>query len=42
MSFKLEIVTPEKEAYSADVDSVTIPGVEGEMGILPNHAPYTS
>ena len=42
MSFKLEIVTPEKEAYSADVDSVTIPGVEGEMGILPNHAPLVT
>jgi F-type H+-transporting ATPase subunit epsilon len=35
----LEIVTPEKKAYSADVDSVVLPGVDGEMGILPNHVP---
>jgi F-type H+-transporting ATPase subunit epsilon len=32
-------VTPEKVAYSADVDSVVIPGVEGEMGVLPMHIP---
>jgi F-type H+-transporting ATPase subunit epsilon len=35
----LEIVTPEKLAYSADVDSVVIPAVEGEMGVLPQHIP---
>jgi F-type H+-transporting ATPase subunit epsilon len=33
----LEIVTPEAKAYSADVESVVLPGVEGELGILPNH-----
>ncbi len=33
----LEIVTPESKAYSAEVDSVVLPGLEGEMGILPNH-----
>jgi len=32
-------VTPEKLAYSDDVDSVVCPGVEGELGILPHHAP---
>jgi len=35
----LEIVTPESKAYSEEVESVVIPGVEGEMGILPQHVP---
>jgi F-type H+-transporting ATPase subunit epsilon len=35
----LEIVTPEKLAYSDDVESVVIPAVEGEMGVLPQHIP---
>ncbi len=35
----LEIVTPEKLAYSSDVESVVIPAVEGEMGVLPMHIP---
>ncbi len=38
-TLKLEIVTPEKIAYSDDVDSVVLPGVEGEMGVLPMHIP---
>lgn len=36
---KLEIVTPEAKTYSDDVEMVVIPGVEGELGILPNHVP---
>ena len=36
-TLKLEIVTPEATVYSEDVDMVTLPGVEGEMGILPQH-----
>jgi F-type H+-transporting ATPase subunit epsilon len=36
---RLEIVTPERLAYSEDVDSVVCPGIEGELGILPHHAP---
>lgn len=36
---KLEIVTPEEKAYSDNVDMVMIPGVDGELGILPNHIP---
>ena len=36
---RLEIVTPEAKTYSDDVDSVVIPGVEGELGVLPMHAP---
>jgi F-type H+-transporting ATPase subunit epsilon len=36
---RLEIVTPESKSFSDDVDSVVIPGVEGELGVLPLHAP---
>ena len=38
-TLKLEIVTPEAMIYSEDVDMVTLPGVEGEMGIFPMHVP---
>lgn len=38
-TLKLEIVTPEALTYSEDVDMVTLPGREGEMGIYPNHIP---
>jgi len=38
-TLKLEIVTPEAKTYSEDVEMVTLPGVEGEMGILPMHVP---
>ena len=36
-TIKLEIVTPQATVYSEDVDMVTLPGVEGQMGILPHH-----
>jgi F-type H+-transporting ATPase subunit epsilon len=38
-TLRLEIVTPEKTAYSEDVDMVTLPGSEGELGVYPNHVP---
>ena len=38
-TLKLEIVTPEAKIYSEQVDMVTLPGVEGEMGIYPMHLP---
>ena len=38
-SLKLEIVTPEAKVFSDNVDMVTLTGVEGEMGILPDHVP---
>ncbi len=38
-TLKLEIVTPEGVTYSENVDMVTLPGSEGEMGIFPNHVP---
>jgi F-type H+-transporting ATPase subunit epsilon len=36
-TIKLEIVTPEGKAYSEDVEMVTLPAVEGQMGVLPHH-----
>lgn len=38
----LEIVTPERLLLEADVDSVQIPGLDGELGILPGHSPLIS
>ena len=38
-TLRLEIVTPEKTAYSEDVEMVTLPGAEGELGVYPNHVP---
>ena len=38
-TLKLEIVTPEAKIFSDDVDMVTLTGVEGEMGIMPQHVP---
>jgi F-type H+-transporting ATPase subunit epsilon len=42
MPLELEIVTPERLAYSDTVDSVQLPGSEGELGVLPHHAPLVS
>jgi F-type H+-transporting ATPase subunit epsilon len=39
MPLTLEIVTPEAKVYSDTIDSVVIPTVEGEIGILPGHIP---
>jgi F-type H+-transporting ATPase subunit epsilon len=36
---KLEIVTPDAVAYSEEVDMVTIPAAEGEIGVYPQHVP---
>ena len=36
---KLEIITAEREVYSDEVDVLVAPGIEGELGILPHHAP---
>ena len=38
MPLKLEIVTPEARIFSDEVDSVVLPGYEGEMGVLPAHS----
>jgi F-type H+-transporting ATPase subunit epsilon len=36
---KLEIVTPDATVYSADVQMVTLPALEGQIGVLPHHVP---
>jgi F-type H+-transporting ATPase subunit epsilon len=38
-TLRLEIVTPEEKIYSEDVNMVTLPGSEGELGVYPNHVP---
>ncbi len=38
----LEIVTPDRLFFSGTVDEVSVPGVEGYLGILPGHAPLLS
>jgi F-type H+-transporting ATPase subunit epsilon len=42
MALQLDIVTPEKKIFSDTVDTVVIPGVSGEAGLLPNHAPLVT
>ena len=42
MPLHLEIVTPTRRVFEGDVDEVIVPGSEGEMGILPHHAPLIS
>lgn len=42
MPIKLEIVTPERLVFDETVDGVTLPGAEGELGVLPHHAPLVS
>jgi F-type H+-transporting ATPase subunit epsilon len=39
MTIRCEIVSQDRLVYEGDVDIVVIPGSEGEMGILPDHAP---
>lgn len=39
MPLRLDIVTIERLIYSGEVDMVIAPGIEGELGILPHHAP---
>ena len=38
-TLKLEIVTPDGTAFSDNVDMVTLPGSEGQLGVLPQHIP---
>lgn len=39
VTLQLEIVTPEEKVYSEAVEMVTLPGIEGELGIYPHHVP---
>ena len=38
-TMRLEIITAERQVYADDVEIVVAPGVEGQLGILPHHAP---
>ena len=42
MSIRCEIVSQDRQVFSGDADMVIVPGAQGEMGILPNHAPLLS
>ena len=42
MSIRCEIVSQDRLVYEGEADIVVVPGVSGEMGILPNHAPLLS
>ena len=42
MPLRLDIITPERNVLSETVDAVTVPGANGELGILPGHTPLIS
>jgi F-type H+-transporting ATPase subunit epsilon len=42
MSLQLDVITPERRLLSEQVDAVTVPGLGGELGILPGHTPLIS
>ena len=39
---KLEIITPDKQLFSGEVTAVVLPGIDGELGVLENHAPLVT
>ena len=41
-TFRFDLVSPEKLAFSGDVDQVDIPGLEGDFGVLAGHAPVVA
>ncbi|MNI74784.1 ATP synthase epsilon chain [compost metagenome] len=41
-TFLLEIVTPERKVYAEQANMISVKGVEGELGILPNHIPLVT
>ena len=41
-TFHFDLVSPEKLAFSGEVDQVDIPGTEGDFGVLANHAPVVA
>ena len=41
-TFHFDLVSPEKIAFSGEVDQVDIPGTEGDFGVLANHAPFVA
>ena len=42
MSIRCEIVSQDRQVFAGDADMIIVPGSQGEMGILPNHAPLLS
>jgi F-type H+-transporting ATPase subunit epsilon len=42
MSIRCEIVSQDRQVFAGEADMVIVPGIQGEMGILPNHAPLLS
>ncbi len=42
MSIRCEVVSQDRMVYEGDADLVLVPGIDGQMGILPNHAPLLS
>ncbi len=42
MPIRCEIVSQDRQVYNGDADMIIVPGIQGEMGILPNHAPLLS
>ena len=41
-TFQFDLVSPEKLAFSGEVDQVDVPGVEGDFGVLAGHAPVVA
>ncbi|MDR3470070.1 MAG: F0F1 ATP synthase subunit epsilon [Xanthobacteraceae bacterium] len=41
-TFHFDLVSPEKVAYSGEVDQVDVPGLEGDFGVLAGHAPFVA
>ncbi|MEZ4830742.1 MAG: ATP synthase F1 subunit epsilon [Caldilineaceae bacterium] len=39
MPIEVEIVTPRRQLFAGNVDMITLPGADGQMGVLRNHAP---
>jgi F-type H+-transporting ATPase subunit epsilon len=39
---KLDIVTPDKKVFEGEIKSLVAPGIDGEFGILPGHAPFAT
>ena len=40
VNFLLEVVTPHRLVLSQEVEEITVPGAEGEFGVLPGHTPF--
>jgi F-type H+-transporting ATPase subunit epsilon len=42
MPIRCEIVSQDRQVFAGEADMIIVPGIQGEMGILPNHAPLLS